>query len=209
MADCGSPGRKSAGCAATPWGLTILTALMVGNYGDSALASDISLTAGAFGSGYTLPLNSLGGLLGWVAIGLWSGRLGGLAVWFLPLLALGAAFAGALAAGAGFALPYSHHGLLAAVAVLGGLRALGVQLRPLPPAFVVGATALFVGQPLALAAHGPQLWPWLGFAVSAGLAMLGGLGLATLFGGGALALGVRGLGAAIAGTGVLLLLDRL
>ena len=173
------------------------------------LAGDIGLTSGAFGSGYALPLGGLAALLGFAAIGLWSGALGGGAVWQLPAIALASALIASLIAETGVTLPYAEHGLMVAVVAIGAMVALGLSLPLLTPPVVVALAAAFEGWPLAAAVRGPHLWPWAGFGVAALLAMAGGLGLAVLVSRGPGGLGVRALGVAAAATGVLMLLDRL
>ncbi len=174
-----------------------------------ALARDIALDSGAFGLGFGLPLFHLTGLLAFIAIGLWSGLLGGGTVWQFPALTLLGALAGCLIGGAGVALPFSDLGPVAGLVVVGVSIALGLQFPIISPGVVVMVLALYLGFPLAQMVRGAHLWYWLGFGSAALLGISGGLGLAVMLGRMPMALGVRTVGAALAATGVFVWLDRI
>ena len=174
-----------------------------------ALAGDIALDSGAFGTGYALPLLHLAWLLGFAGIGLWSGLLGGETVWQFPLIALVGAFGGCLLGEAGIALPYADQAPMIGLVVAGVSILLGLQLPILTPGVLALALAVYLGLPLARAMHGPHLWYWLGYGAAALLATLSGLGLAVMVSRAPLAIGVRLLGAGLAATGILMVLDRL
>jgi len=174
-----------------------------------ATAADVVLTGGAFGAGYGPPLHSLAALLGFVAIGLWSGLLGGGTVWQFPALAIAAALGASYAFESGFALPYAQQGLMAVPVVIGVMIVLGLRLPLLSPPVVVVLAGVFEGHALVAVAGSPHLVPWAGFGAAALLATAGGLGLAVIVSSAPLALGVRALGAGAVAAGVLMLLDKL
>lgn len=172
-------------------------------------AGDLSLSANAFGSGYTLPLGNLAALLAFIGIGLWSGALGGGAVWQLPIIALAGALGGSLIAEGGIALPYADKALLLVPAVIGGMVALGVSLPLLSPSVIAAVAGAVEGWPLASAIHGPHVLPWTGFAAGALVAIAAGIGMVSMVVRWPIGLGVRALGTAISATAILLLLERL
>ena len=189
--------------------LALALALAAAGWSAPALAGDIALDGGAFGTGFALPLMHLSWLLGFAGIGLWSGLLGGETVWQFPAVGLFGAFAGCLLGEAGVALPYAGLAPEVGLMVVGASIVLGLRFPILSPGVLVLVLTLYLGLPLAQAVRGAHLWYWLGYGSALLLAVSGGLGLAVMVGRAPLALGVRTLGACLAATGLLMFLDRL
>lgn len=160
-------------------------------------------TAG-LGAGFAHPLGGLDHALAMVAVGLWAARLGGRAVWGLPLAFLAVM---ALAALAGTTLGGRpvEFGIAASVLLLGGLIAWGRALPLFGALALVGLFAALHGHAhgAEMAAGAAGLAYAAGFLLaSAALHALGlGLGLTALRGA---ALGRVG-GGAVAAVGVFLL----
>ncbi len=175
--------------------------------GTGASAHDLALTGGEFATGYTLPLSSLAALLGFVGIGLWSGQLGGNAVWQLPAVALAVSVPASLIGEAGVIVPHTGEGLMVALVAIGVLMVLAVRLPLLSPWGVVALVAVFEGYPLAGALpHGSPLPAWVGYGAAALLAMAGGLGLAVMM---PALIRFRVFGIGLAAAGVAMLLDKI
>jgi urease accessory protein len=190
-----------------PAALAVIVVLAVVAGAGAVAAHDLILTGGDFGNGYTVPLSSLAKLLGFVAIGLWSGQLGGRAVWQLPAVALAsAAFAGVISE-AGVVVPHTDQVLMAALVVVGILMVLATRLPLFSPWAVVAVVALFEGYPLAETMyHGPNLGSWAGYGTAALLAMAGGLGLGMMM---PAPIAFRVFGIGIAAAGIAMLLDKI
>jgi len=114
----------------------------------AALVASTAQTAlahpGHFGHDFTdgvlHPLFGLDHLLAMVAVGLLAARIGGRALWLLPVSFLAAMLGGGLLASLGVSLPFVETGIVASVVVFGALVALR---RLLPLAACVGLVALF------------------------------------------------------------------
>jgi urease accessory protein len=164
---------------------------------------------GGLGAGLAHPLQGMDHLLAMVAVGLLGAQIGGRALWILPAVFVGVMSVGAVAGGAGMALPLVEPMILLSVLVLGGLlvsaRAAGVGVT----AALVGALALFHGH-----AHGTEL-ATAGSSVLVGMvastAALHGVGLALGLGARALARHqwIRLAGGGIAACGLMLGLSLL
>ncbi len=205
--DGATSGKAASGAVSSLVGLAFMALLAPMAASGTARAHDLILTGGDFGTGYTLPLSSLTGLLGFLAIGLWSAQLGGAAVWQLPVIALGSAVFGELIGEVGVIVPHTEQALMAALVVIGALMVLGLRLPLVNPWGVVALIALFEGYPLAEAMHhGSQMGCWVGYGAGALLAMAGGLGFVVMV---ANPIGVRIFGVAIAMGGVAMLLDKI
>jgi urease accessory protein len=111
-----------------------------------------SLLGAGLAEGLAHPLLGLDHLLALLAVGLLAARLGGAAVWRLPLAVLAALTLGGLLVFAGIVLPAGELVIAASVLVLGLMVAAALRL-PLGPASALAAVfALFHGQ-----AHGAGL----------------------------------------------------
>ncbi|MDE2383041.1 MAG: HupE/UreJ family protein [Alphaproteobacteria bacterium] len=159
-----------------------------------------------FAAGLLHPLSGLDHMVAMVAVGLFAARLGGRALWALPMAFIGMMSVGGALGMNGFALPYVEVGIAASVLVLGALVALEWSLPVSAAMGLVGFFALFHGH-----AHGSEM-PALASGLSYGL---GFVAATALLHGAGLALGVAlknsagvvkvaGAAAAIAGAGLLL-----
>ncbi len=134
----------------------------------------------SFNAGFTHPLTGIDHQLAMIAVGLWSGQIGGRMIWtapmgFMTMMAVGGAW-GML----GFGFPLVEGGIIASIILFGCLIAGAVTPRPWIGAAAVGAFALFHGH-----AHGVEmtvgaLGPFyaLGFVLATGLLHLIGIALA-------------------------------
>ena len=154
-------------------------------------------------TGFVHPFGGIDHILAMIGVGLWGARIGGRALWQLPLAFVAALLVGALVSLGGAGLPAMEIGIAGSVAVLGLAVLFGAKV----PAWVgFGVTALFGlfhGQ-----AHGVEM-PASGSAASyiigivAASAVLQGigvtLGVAARRGEGRLALRFGGAATAIVG----------
>jgi urease accessory protein len=112
-----------------------------------------------------------------LAVGLWAGRLGGRALWLVPLAFIALAAAGAGAALVLPTLPMAELVIVASLVVFGALLAFEVRLANLWAAALVGFFALFHGH-----AHGAEVpaaaaWATYGLGFLGTTALLHGLGI--------------------------------
>jgi len=170
-----------------------------------ALAHTGPMAHGSFAAGVSHPLIGADHLVAMVCVGLWAAVLGGRA-----MLALPAAFAGAMALGfglalAGGALPMVEPAILASILALGVLVGLSVRLTAVAGAALVAGFGLFHGF-----AHGAELdgagAPGFlgGFVASTAALHLVGLGLGLVLTRTAPGLGLRAAGGSAAAVGALL-----
>jgi urease accessory protein len=134
----------------------------------------------SFGAGFAHPLLGLDHQLAMIAVGLWSGQIGGRMIWaaplgFMTMMAVGGAWG---MAGLGF--PLVEGGIIASIILFGCLIAGAITPRPWVGAAAVGAFALFHGH-----AHGVEMStgalgpPYAGgFVLATGLLHLVGIALA-------------------------------
>ncbi len=186
-----------------------LSIVVVAGWASLAHAGDIALTGGAFGAGFSLPLHSLSWLLCFAGIGLWSGLLGGETVWQFPAIGILGALAGGLVAEAGYGLPFAEMASMAGLVVIGLSILFGLHLPVLSPGVLVFTLSLYLGAPLGRLVYASHIWSWLGYGSSTLLGISAGLGLAVMVGRMPLALGLRIFGAGLAGTGILMFLNRI
>jgi urease accessory protein len=186
-------------------GLAVI-ALILGSIGP-AFAHAPGAAGAGLAAGFAHPLLGLDHVMAMIAVGLWASQLGGRALWLVP-----ASFVTAMAAGAALAavttLPAVELGIVGSVVVLGALVACAARLPGAAGATMVGLFALFHGH-----AHGAEM-PDAG---SAGLFALGFIAATALLHGVGLVAGlywrraangwlVRAGGAAVAATGLMLLI---
>ena len=184
--------------------IALAIALILGSIG-SALAHAPGAGAAGLAAGFAHPLLGLDHVMAMVAVGLWASQLGGRALWLVP-----ASFVGVMAAGAALAhvtaLPAVELGIAGSLLVLGALVATAARLPVALGAVIVGAFALFHGH-----THGTEM-PAASLLYAAGFvaatALLHGLGVATGLYWRSTAAGwiVRAGGAAVAATGLVLLI---
>ena len=199
--------RTSWGIRARPAAVISVAAVLLTASG--AAEAHLYGAAGAgFAEGAFHPLGGLDHLLAMVAVGLWAAQIGGRALWLVPGSFVVMMAAGGLAAMAGAPLPAVELGIVGSLLVLGALVALAAKARLWVGAAVVGLLAVF---------HGPAHGTELAEAVSPALYALGFIATTALLHGVGLALGsfaragfrlrlVRAGGAAIAATGLILLI---
>ncbi|WBY00573.1 HupE/UreJ family protein [Ramlibacter tataouinensis] len=159
----------------------------------------------AFAEGFTHPLLGIDHVVAMLAVGLWARVLGGKALWLLPTCFVLCMVGGWTLAVAGAGLPLVEPLVAGSVFVLGALIAIAGRLPPALSALLVGALAVFHGH-----AHGTSLQgaaPAFGLGLVAATALLHATGLAlgqwlaSRRRGGL----TRGIGAAIADVGLVLL----
>ena len=176
---------------------SVLLALLLTSAGAAPALARMTVT-GPFGTGLTEPVWVLQHLLGFLAIGLWSGQNGGASVWQLPVAALTAVLSAGLAAQIGIRLPYAAEGLSASLILMGGLVATGLRAPLALGVLTVAAAGAFHGY-----AHmgGPLFWAGLSSGVL--LVICAGMGLSAALGQAASARVVQMCGGAVALAGVL------
>lgn len=121
----------------------------------AATAADAHVGIGAthgFGHGFAHPIGGIDHVLVMVAVGLLAARLGGRALWAVPLSFVATMAAGAAIAMAGMALPFAETAIALSVAVLGLAVATRLSLPTLAAMALVGLFALFHGH-----VHGAEM----------------------------------------------------
>jgi urease accessory protein len=175
----------------------------------TAWAHSDQATTGGFIAGYLHPLTGLDHLLAMVAVGIWGATLGAPLIWVLPVAFPLVMLLGGVLGIMGVPLPYVELGVALSVLVLG----LAIAARWRAPMAIAVAIVAFFGL-LHGHAHGTEL-PGAaapaayasGFVISTGLLHLAGIAfgllekhkIGTIF--------VRIVGAAMAATGLWLLLS--
>jgi urease accessory protein len=159
-----------------------------------------------FHDGFAHPLSGLDHVLAMVAVGLWAAQRGGRALWAVPTAFVAMMTLGAVASGAGFALPLVEIGIAASLIVLGLLVTARVELPVALSAMIVGAFATFHGH-----AHGAEmpatagaLLYGLGFVAATALLHLAGIAAGLALRGSLTGRLVRLGGAGVAVVGVIL-----
>jgi urease accessory protein len=186
--------------------IALALALILGTAG-AAYAHTPGATDAGLAEGFAHPLLGLDHLLAMVAVGLWAAQLGGRALWLVPVSFMAMMAVGGAAALAGIDLPAVEFGILGSLLALGALVAAAARLPVVLGAAFVGFFAFFHGH-----AHGAEMPA----AASAGLYALGFISVTGLLHGIGVALGlylqgaaarwiVRAGGAAVAATGLTLL----
>ena len=135
--------------------------------------------AGAAGaaSGFAHPFTGLDHLLAMLAIGAWAAQQERRARWAIPLAFIVAMGAGALAGGAGIALPAVEPMIAASLVALGLAIALGIRAPATAGVALATVFALFHGHAHGGEAAGATLASYLG-GVLAATALLHGAGFA-------------------------------
>ena len=130
-----------------------------------------------FAHGFMHPLGGLDHVLAMVAVGLLAARLGGRALWLVPLSFVTMMILGGIAGASGMGLPFVEQGIAGSILVLGFVIALGRQVPTAAAMALAGFFAIFHGH-----AHGTEMPAnALGLSFGAGFALattlLHGLGL--------------------------------
>lgn len=186
----------------------LVLALVLAAAASPALAHTGTGPVSGLAVGLGHPLSGLDHLLAMIAVGLWAARIGGGAVWAVPLAFVAAMVAGGAAGMAGIAVPYVEVGIGLSVVALGALIAAEVRVATVVAMALVGLFALVHGH-----AHGAELPRAagalayaLGFALAtASLHAVGiGAGLALRSPAGARVVRASGAAAALGGVVILL-----
>lgn len=134
-----------------------------------------------FVNGFMHPVGGLDHVLAMVAVGLLAARLGGRALWAVPLAFVAMMVGGGMAGVGGMPLPFVEQGITGSIIVLGFVIALGSRLSTPVAMALAGFFAIFHGH-----AHGTEMpVDVAGIAYGAGFAaataLLHGAGLALGF----------------------------
>jgi urease accessory protein len=164
---------------------TILLIAVIGAAGTALAHPGHGEHPGSFAAGLAHPWMGADHLLAMLAVGLWAARLGGKAVWGVPLAFMAAMGMGALLAFGGLAVPFVEPLIAASVLILGLLLAANLALPRVIPFLMAGGFAVLHGM-----AHGAEapasalhLEYMTGFLLSTGLIHAGGITLALIIGG--------------------------
>ena len=137
----------------------------------------IAAFGGSLAAGFIHPLTGIDHQLAMVAVGVWSGQIGGRMIWAAPLGFMAMMAAGGAMGMAGLPFPYVESGIIASIILFGCLIASAFNPAPWVGAAAVGAFALFHGH-----AHGVEmqagnlgLWFAVGFVTATGLLHLAGI----------------------------------
>jgi urease accessory protein len=156
-------------------GLALLAALV-----PAAASAHIGIgsTLG-FAHGFTHPLSGLDHILAMVAVGTFAAKLGGRALWAVPLTFMALMVFGGALGMAGITLPFVEAGIALSVVVLGLAVAIRLEWPIAAAMALVGAFAIFHGHShgteMPLDTAGAQYA--LGFVTATGLLHLAGLGI--------------------------------
>jgi urease accessory protein len=133
----------------------------------------------SFDAGFLHPLLGLDHQLAMIAVGVWSGQIGGRMIWTAPLGFMTMMAVGGALGMAGVPFPFVEGGIIASIILFGCLIASAYNPSPWAGAAAVGAFALFHGH-----AHGVEmqdgnlgLWYAVGFVLATGLLHLTGIAL--------------------------------
>lgn len=123
--------------------------------------------ANGFAHGFMHPIGGLDHVLAMVAVGILAARLGGRALWLVPLSFVAMMILGGVAGASGFGLPFVELGISGSILVLGFVLALGRQLPTGLAMALVGFFGIFHGH-----AHGTEMpVDAQGFAYGAGFVL--------------------------------------
>jgi urease accessory protein len=98
---------------------------------------------GGFWPGFLHAFHGIDHVLAAIAVGVWGARLGGRALWAVPLAFVAAMAAGVALAASGTAVPMPEPMIAVSVLLIGALIALDARSRPLLGALLVAAFAPF------------------------------------------------------------------
>ena len=138
----------------------LIALTLLASIASEAAAHSFGAHGAGFAAGFFHPFLGIDHLLAMVAIGLWASKIGGRALWAMPL-----SFVSMMAAGAGLAMasvtiPHVEAGIATSVLVLGLVLASSNRLPLMAGVMLSGLFALFHGH-----AHGTEIpqaaSPWL------------------------------------------------
>lgn len=143
----------------------------------SALAHPGAELAHSFASGFLHPLSGADHLLAMIAVGVIAAKLGGRALWRLPLTFLSFMAAGGLLGAAGTPVPFVEPSIALSVVVLGTIVAAGLRWPARTLFAIVAGFAIMHGQAHGIAIAGASPLGY-GAGFLAATACLHGLGMA-------------------------------
>jgi urease accessory protein len=129
-----------------------LLSLAVTSLPTAAFAHSVAGGADGFAHGFMHPISGLDHVLAMVAVGLLAARLGGKALWLVPLSFITMMILGGIAGASGLGLPLVEQGIAGSILVLGFVIALGRQLPIALAMALVGFFGIFHGH-----AHGTEM----------------------------------------------------
>jgi urease accessory protein len=118
----------------------------------AAFAHAGSGDASGFTHGFMHPMGGFDHILAMIAVGILAARLGGRALWLVPLSFITMMIVGGIAGASGVNLPFVELGISGSILVLGFVIALGRQLPTAVAMTLVGFFAIFHGH-----AHGTEM----------------------------------------------------
>lgn len=188
------------------YGLWMLAFL--GMMSSAAEAHTLGLPHMDFAVGFSHPFSGLDHLLAMVAVGLWASQLGGRALWRVPLTFVLTMTVGGALGFAGISLPMVELGIAGSVLILGALVALALRLPLAASIGLVGLFAIFHGYAhgAEMAAESSAFWYSLGFVLATALLHGVGIGFGLAARSSASMQWLRAGGAAIAASGIILLI---
>jgi urease accessory protein len=133
----------------------------------AAFAHAGSGDASGFTHGFMHPMGGFDHILAMIAVGILAARLGGRALWLVPLSFITMMIVGGIAGASGVNLPFVELGISGSILVLGFVAALGRQLPTAVAMTLVGFFGIFHGH-----AHGTEMpVDAQGFAYGAGFVL--------------------------------------
>jgi len=118
----------------------------------SLLAHTGAGSISGFGAGFSHPIGGADHILAMFAVGLWGAKMGGRALWAVPLSFVLMMVAGAFLGIEGVNVPFIEEGIFASVLVLWGMIGFGIKMPLLISSVLVGVFAIFHGT-----AHGAEM----------------------------------------------------
>ena len=144
-----------------------LLSLAFATFPSAAFAHTGAGDTSGFMHGFMHPIGGLDHVLATVALGILAARLGGRALWLVPLSFVTMMILGGVAGASGLGLPFVELGIAGSILVLGFVIALGRQIPTALAMALAGFFALFHGH-----AHGTEMpVDAAGFAYGAGFAL--------------------------------------
>ena len=137
---------------ATKFTQAVFTLLTLAGFTGGAEAHAGHGSTVGFMAGFAHPLSGLDHILAMVCVGLFAARLGGRAIWAVPLAFVAMVAVGGVLGMNGIALPYVEFVITASVIVLAAAATMNINLSTLAAAGLVGSFALFHG-----IAHGAEM----------------------------------------------------
>jgi urease accessory protein len=166
---------------------------------------------GSFSGGFAHPFSGIDHILAMVAVGILAARMGGRALWALPLTFISLMAGGGLLNLGGASVPGVEQGIAASVLVLGLMLASPAKMPLRVSAALVALFAIFHGYAhVAEMRAGSTAGQYaIGFIAATALLHGAGIGIGTMCRKPAMGLWIRAAGAAMACCGLLLLMGAI